>query len=150
MNKVLFTIGTNMKSAKIFFELLKENDIKLLIDIRLNNSSQLLGFAKGGVDNLGYLLEKITNVKYIHDLSLAPTKELLDNYKKGNISWEGYVKEFKKLIVNKNMIKKINEYFDSYDRTCILCTEVDFNECHRGILAEKISNEFKDILVKHI
>ena len=75
----LFTIGTNEKSARHFFELLKQNEVELLLDIRLNNTSQLAGFTKGGDDYLGYLLKKVANIKYIHDIRLAPTKELLDN-----------------------------------------------------------------------
>ena len=82
----LFTIGFTQKNAKQFFELLKANQIELLIDVRLNNKSQLAGFTKG--NDLEYLLAEICDCQYKHCLEYAPTKEILDGYKKGNITWE--------------------------------------------------------------
>lgn len=43
----IFTIGSNRKSAETFFELLRNNDVRFLLDIRLRNTSQLAGFARG-------------------------------------------------------------------------------------------------------
>ena len=43
----LFTIGFTKKSAEQFFELLKKNKVKQLVDVRISNGSQLAGFAKG-------------------------------------------------------------------------------------------------------
>ena len=42
-----YTIGFTKKSAEKFFELLKANKVSKLIDVRISNSSQLAGFAKG-------------------------------------------------------------------------------------------------------
>ena len=42
----LFTIGFTKKSAERFFTLLKDAGVKRVLDIRLNNVSQLSGFAK--------------------------------------------------------------------------------------------------------
>ena len=43
----VFTMGFTQKSAEQFFGLISENKIELLIDVRLNNQSQLAGFTKG-------------------------------------------------------------------------------------------------------
>lgn len=40
------TIGFAKKSAQRFFELLREAGVKRILDVRLNNASQLAGFAK--------------------------------------------------------------------------------------------------------
>ena len=65
MNKIrLFTIGFTKKTAESFFKQLCERDVKRIIDIRLNNVSQLAGFAKK--DDLRYFLKTIGNIDYIH------------------------------------------------------------------------------------
>ena len=43
---VLYTVGFSGKDAKTFFELLKLNNVQTLLDIRLNNVSQLSGYTK--------------------------------------------------------------------------------------------------------
>lgn len=45
------TIGFTQKSAEDFFCLLKKSNTKLLIDVRINNVSQLSGFAKKMIFN---------------------------------------------------------------------------------------------------
>ena len=86
------TIGFTKKSAETFFELLKENGVKTLIDVRRNNTSQLAAFAKG--DDLRYFLAAIGGIGYAHDVLLAPTEELLKRYKQGEATWEEYEMEF--------------------------------------------------------
>ena len=82
----LYTIGFIKKSARVFFETLLKNNIKRLVDIRLNNTSQLAGFTKR--EDLRYFLEAIGNIEYIHLEKFAPSKELLNAYKKKLINWE--------------------------------------------------------------
>ena len=95
----LYTIGFTKKSARAFFELLKKIEIELLLDIRLNNKSQLAGFTKG--DDLCYFLSEICNCKYRHCLEYAPTKDILDGYKKKNISWNEYEEMYTNLILKR-------------------------------------------------
>jgi len=87
----IFTIGFTKKSAKEFFEILKTNNIEQIIDIRLNNTSQLAGFTKK--DNLEYFLKELCSIDYSHFIFLAPTKEIRDRYIKSK-DWDVYVKEF--------------------------------------------------------
>ena len=88
----LFTIGFTKKTAQKFFETLKDAGVKKVIDARLNNSSQLAGFAKA--KDLEYFLEAIGNIDYVRILDLAPTKEILEEYKKNGGDWEVYEKQF--------------------------------------------------------
>ena len=76
----LYTIGFTKKTAEQFFETLKKHAITLLVDVRLNNSSQLAGFTKS--DCLPYFLKEICDASYLHIPEFAPTKEILDDYKK--------------------------------------------------------------------
>ena len=128
----LFTIGFSGKNAKTFFELLKKNGVRTLVDIRLNNKSQLAGFTKAG--DIPYFLEKICNIKYIHHELLAPTKELLDGYRSGKITWQAYEIEFNRILESREILKNIN--FESLDNSCFLCSEALPIQCHRRLLTE--------------
>lgn len=135
----LFTIGSNGKTAKSFFELLKNNAIDLLIDIRLNNNSQLSGFSKGGEENLGYLLKEICSVEYIHDVNLAPTEDILDSYHLTK-NWGVYVDRFNELLILRDIKNYFKKNYSSYKNICLLCSEASANQCHRRLVAEYIKN----------
>lgn len=143
----IYTIGTNGKSPREFFKLLKDNDIDLLLDIRLNNKSQLAGFAKGGDDYLGYFLNDLFGIKYIHDTLFSPTDEILDAYHKDH-DWDKYVIGFDKLIKNRKMKEHFDKTYSKYNNVCLLCAEETPEKCHRRLVAEVISNDKRSI--KHL
>lgn len=145
---VLYTIGFTQKSAQQFFELIKSNNIDMLVDIRLNNKSQLAGFTKG--DDLRYFLEEICNCKYQHCVEYAPTKDILDSYKKKAISWDEYVRQYIPLMQKRNAVQKFSERFAMYRAVCLLCSESTSEYCHRRLLAEMIVADYPEITVKHI
>lgn len=148
-NKKIYTIGFTKKDAKTFFELLRENNIKYLLDIRLNNSSQLAGFAKG--KDLNYFLKEILNIKYVHDIRFAPTKQLLDEYKSKVKNWRDYEIEFNELILKRDISKIVEkEYFSMIDGVCFLCSEEIPAKCHRRLIAEFIQKQFNNIEVVHL
>ena len=143
----IFTIGTNGKSPRQFFKLLKDNNIDLLIDIRLNNKSQLAGFAKGGDDYLGYFLNDLFNINYIYDPYFAPTDEILDNYHKDR-DWNKYVLKFNQLINERNFKDYFYKKYSSYNNVCLLCAEETPEQCHRRLVAEAIVDNKENI--KHL
>jgi uncharacterized protein (DUF488 family) len=68
----LFTIGFTKTSAEGFFSRLSKAHVKKLIDVRLNNVSQLAGFAKK--EDLRYFARAICGIDYKHLPELAPTQ----------------------------------------------------------------------------
>ena len=84
----IYTIGFTKKDAKTFFDFIKNSDIKTVLDVRLNNISQLSGFAKK--DDLAFFLKELCGSDYLHVPEFTPTKEMLDSYKKKEISWQQY------------------------------------------------------------
>ena len=145
---IVYTIGFTQKTAEQFFELIRSNDIKLLIDIRLNNASQLAGFSKGC--DLKYFLSQICGCNYLHRLDYAPTKEIMDGYKSKKISWAEYEKQYNALIVNRDSISGFYDKYSKYENICLLCSEPVEANCHRRILAEMIRSEYPQIIVRHI
>src|SRR5271167_1618834 len=101
----IYTIGFTKRSARDFFETIKSQGIRRLLDVRLNNSSQLAGFSKK--DDLEYFLRRICDASYAHDSVLAPTPELLNSYKKSKSStWDEYANAFLSLMA----ARKIEEH----------------------------------------
>jgi uncharacterized protein (DUF488 family) len=140
----IYTIGFTKKSAKKFFTLLKENNIRLLMDIRLNNSSQLAGFAKG--KDLEFFLTEFLNIRYTNELSLAPTEKLLNDYKKGIVSWQSYEEEYNKILEGRNVKHILDEkYNKDFNKICLLCSEHTAEQCHRRLAAEYIKNIYPEL-----
>ena len=139
--KHIYTIGFTKKNAERFFELLSKNNVKKIIDVRLNNSSQLAGFAKG--EDLKYFLKKICNIDYIHEIDFAPTKELLNSYKKNNLSWEEYECVYRNIIEKRHLENYIKEKGEAFwVDSCLLCSEDTPEKCHRRLVAEIIKRVF--------
>ena len=128
----IYTIGFTKKNADKFFNLLKSNQVKKVVDVRLNNVSQLAGFAKR--DDLIFFLREICNCEYEHIPDLAPTEEILKPYKKGEIVWAQYEEKFLTLMAQRNIEKHINLL--QFEDGCLLCSEHLPHECHRRLVIE--------------
>lgn len=147
----IYTIGFTQKSAEEFFELLQQNNIKSILDIRLNNSSQLAGFTKG--KDLKFFLKRILDIEYFHDTLLSPTKQILDDYKKSRITWPDYEEQFLRLLSDRNIRESLKDkYNNSFDNICLLCSEATAEKCHRRLVAEYLVNMYPeyDIKIIHI
>ena len=142
----LFTIGFTQKSAEQFFESLAKSGIKTLIDTRLNNISQLAGFTKK--NDLKYFLKQIGGIDYIHITDLAPTKDILDEYKKNKGDWGVYEQKFLKLISDRQIEKKVTP--ELLNHGCLLCSEPKPHNCHRRLVAEYLSKKWENIKVCHL
>jgi uncharacterized protein (DUF488 family) len=131
----IYTIGFTQKSAEDFFTLIANSNIKRIVDVRINNTSQLSGFAKR--DDLSFFLSRLTQAEYVHLPELAPTKELLATYQKKKLSWTQYEEEFLNLMAKRNIEKtiKINEL----DEGCLLCSEHKPHQCHRRLVLEYLA-----------
>ena len=141
----IYTVGFTKKTAEEFFTLLKNNNVSILIDVRLNNTSQLSGFSK--YPDIKYFLKQLCDIDYIHDKNLAPTKEILSNYKKKKITWGEYEKTFKEILDERNRDSQIiDSYKENLDSICLLCSESKANMCHRRLVAEYIKEELKDTI----
>lgn len=139
----IYTIGFAGKSAEEFFLLLKKAGIKILLDIRLNNVSQLAGFTKG--KDLAYFVRAILDGKYYHLTDLAPTKELLKKYQ-ADEDWQSYEKEFLALLEKRNVEVKIKPELLK-GPTVLLCSEKTAEKCHRRLTAEYLQ---KKILLQYV
>jgi len=142
----VFTVGFTKKSAQTFFGLLQKAKVKRLIDIRLNNESQLAGFTKK--EDLEYFLEAIAGIAYVHRPDLAPTKDILDGYKKSSLSWADYERLFLNLMKERRAEDLINKA--DWDKACLLCSEPKADKCHRRLVAEYLQSKWKNVEIRHL
>jgi uncharacterized protein (DUF488 family) len=142
----IFTIGFTKKSAETFFTRLKNAGVTRLVDVRLNNVSQLAGFTKK--DDLRYFTRAICNIEYVHLPELAPTADILDAYKKQkNGDWELYARRFLDLMRSRQIE---NTRRDILDGGCLLCSEEKPLHCHRRLVAEYLKEHWGDVEIEHI
>ena len=143
----LYTIGFTKKSAEKFFELLKNNGVKQLVDIRISNNSQLAGFAKG--KDLAYFVKQICGINYQHIVDFAPTKELLDRWHKQAVTWEDYIVEYTSMLKSRDIIQKYG--IRRFDRACFLCSEETPEICHRRLLVEYLrDHSTEEVRIVHL
>jgi uncharacterized protein (DUF488 family) len=142
----LFTIGFTKKTAAAFFTKLQQAGVKRLIDVRLNNNSQLAGFSKR--DDLAYFLKSITGIEYVHLLDLAPTQEILDRYKKVDKDWPAYERDFLKLMAGRHIETALSP--NLLDGGCLLCSEDKPEHCHRRLVAEYLREKWGGVTIRHL
>ena len=145
MNRI-FTIGFTKKSAETFFTLLSDAGVKRIVDVRLNNMSQLAGFAKH--KDLCYFLKTICSIDYIHIPEFAPTKEMLDEFRKKKNEWSVYERKYSALLAEREIGYKIFNIIQ--DRDCLLCSEDKPDLCHRRLAARYIEARFGNIEIIHL
>jgi len=142
----LYTIGFTKTSAEGFFGRLKKAGIRTLVDVRLNNVSQLAGFAKK--DDLRYFTREIVGATYVHRPELAPTQQMLDEYKKSGGTWEEYERSFSALMATRHVEEQVPRAL--LDDACLLCSEDKPDHCHRRLVAEYLSKKWGDIEIHHL
>ena len=142
----IYTIGFTQTSAEQFLGKLIKAGVKKIVDARLNNSSQLAGFAKK--DDLKYFLKAIANIDYIHMPVLAPSEEILTEYKKKKGDWQTYEKNFLALMEERRIENVVSPA--ELDQACLLCSEHLPEHCHRRLVAEYLKNKWDNVEIEHI
>jgi uncharacterized protein (DUF488 family) len=143
----IYSIGFTQTSAEQFFSRIKSADIRLLLDVRLNNVSQLAGFAKRG--DLAFFLRQICGADYRHEPLLAPTQEMLDAYRSKAASWQEYEMRFLALMAE----RQIERYLDrsQFERpTVLLCSEATPERCHRRLVLDYLREKWGDVTTVHL
>jgi uncharacterized protein (DUF488 family) len=142
----LFTVGFTKKTAEQFFTRLRKAGVKRIVDVRLNNTSQLAGFAKAG--DLTYFLRAIAGIEYLHLPDFAPTQEVLDAFKKEKGAWADYERMFAALMKDRRIAEAAARTLRDGD--CLLCSEDTPEHCHRRLVAEHIQKHLDNVEVIHL
>jgi uncharacterized protein (DUF488 family) len=142
----IYTIGFTKKNARTFFGLLRDSGAARLVDVRLNNVSQLAGFAKR--DDLAFFVDELCGMDYRHVRELAPTQDMLDDYKKHGASWESYADRFLALMDERDIQNSLDKQM--LDNAVLLCSEPTAHQCHRRLVAEYLAAHWEDVTITHL
>lgn len=143
----IYTIGFTKRKAESFFETLKQSRIRRLVDVRVNNTSQLAGFAKQR--DLVYFLRELVEADYVHELRLAPTKELLKAYRTKELTWAEYERAFMELLTEREVEKKVTTDLFAR-RTVLLCSEPTPEYCHRRLVIDHLDRFWGNVKAVHL
>lgn len=143
----LFTIGFTQKTAQQFFHLLQNNAIDCVVDIRLRPGGQLSGFAKQ--EDLRFFLKELIHCDFLYLEELAPTKEILDAYRKDH-DWATYKHLFLQLLKDRDILERLDKEFFERNQCCFLCSELKPNCCHRSLVAEYLAENWKNVSIIHL
>jgi uncharacterized protein (DUF488 family) len=143
----IFTIGFTQSSAEHFFGRLKQAGIRRLVDVRLNNVSQLAAFAKR--DDLAFFLRELCDAEYVHEPLLAPTQDILDAFKKERGEWSDYEQAFVKLIEQRGIETALRR-IDYQTPSVLLCSEATPEHCHRRLVVEYLQRKWDDVEIVHL
>ncbi len=148
MSNKIYTIGFTKKGLEEFIKSLQKAQVTLVVDIRRNNTSQLAGYSKG--KDLEFLLNAGFDIGYRHEVQIAPTEKILNQYKKDN-DWSRYEKDFIELLEkNKDSILKLGKELMKKQTICLLCTEPTPERCHRRLVAEFWAKNLPEIEICHL
>ena len=139
----LFTIGYSKKSAEEFFDLLRANNVKRVVDIRRHNTNQLAGFTKK--DDLAWFLSVIADIDYQHVLELAPSEDLMHAYRKEDLPFDEFSAQLRPQFDEREMPTK-----DTFDHAALLCSEADPSTCHRLIAAQYLAEKWSGVEIIHL
>ncbi|MDQ3647616.1 MAG: DUF488 domain-containing protein [Actinomycetota bacterium] len=143
----IYTIGFTQTTAEYFFERLKAAGIRRLLDVRLNNSSQLAGFAKAR--DLPYFLQELVGATYRHEPLLSPTQDILDDYKKRQGDWSAYEERFMALMAERR-VEHVLAPSEFETPTALLCSEATAERCHRRLVCEYLGLHWPDVTASHV
>jgi uncharacterized protein (DUF488 family) len=143
----VYSIGFTKKTAEQFFGTLRKQGIHRLLDVRLNNISQLAGFTKR--DDLRYFLREICSADYIHEPLLAPTQEMLDDYKKRKGIWQDYERNFLALMSARKIEEQLDRSIFAIP-TVLLCSESKPDHCHRRLVLEYLAAKWGNLTIRHL
>ena len=144
----LYTIGFTQKTAQEFFELLRRNGVRRLVDIRVHPGGQLSGFAKQ--EDLPYFLRELADgCGYVHLPVLAPTKEILKDYRDDG-DWPRYVTRFEQLMDERDVPNSLDRAGFEATPACLLCSEATPEQCHRRLVAERLAAQWPGVEVIHL
>ena len=144
----LYTIGFTQKRAEVFFDLLRRHGVQRLVDIRISPDGQLSGFARK--DDLPYFLSRLADgCQYVHMPELAPTKEILKDYR-ADADWPRFAARFEVLMDARKIPEMLDRTTFEALTSCLLCSEATPEKCHRRLVAERFAAHWPNVEIIHL
>jgi len=143
----IYTVGFAGKTAEAFFGVLKRAGVRRVADVRLRPNGGLSLFARG--TDLPFLLRELCGAEYVHVPLLAPTKEILKDYRKKKTGWPEYERRYRALLDERDAAGKLNRALFAVP-AALLCSEASADQCHRRLAAEYLRSHWQGVAVTHL
>jgi len=143
---VLSSLGYQGSNPGEFFSVLKDNNIKILVDVRENPVSRKKGFSKNALKKAS----EENGIEYIHFSSLGSRRDIRKEYRSNN-NWVWFSEQYKKYLVSQtDEIMKLSELIFE-NNCCLMCFETDYKLCHRSLLIDHLLKDLDEsINIKHL
>lgn len=138
VEQILFTIGYEGKSVEEFINILIQNDIHVLCDVRRNPLSRKFGFSKNKLEHI----TKNVGIKYIHipEIGIESSKrDSLDTIEDYNRLFMEYAKTLPSL---QTYLEQLYSILLSENRVALMCFEHAPEMCHRHIIRDYLTNRY--------
>lgn len=140
------TIGYEGLSVQQLLEILIDNRVQVLVDVRESPISRKAGFSKSSLA----LAVRRCNIEYIHIPELGCPRQIRYAYR-ADSDWERYEKQFTRYLDTQDaaisdLIKQAQKA-----RCCLMCFEANPRFCHRSLIARRVERMASwDIAVDHL
>lgn len=120
----LYTCGYGNLSLKNFIENLQKNEIQVLVDVRSNPYSR---FRPEFNSKAFEITLSDFGIRYIHKIELGGKPKNQELYTNGKLDYE----KLRKSIPYLQGLEILEKGIEFGCRMAIMCSELDFNNCHR-------------------
>ena len=144
--KIIYTIGHSTREISEFLEMLKNNHIQCLVDVRRFPSSKK--FPAYNQDSLRETLAE-NNIEYIHIEALGGRRKALKdspNSVWNHPSFRGYA-DYMETPEFREAVMQLEEIAQNKN-SAIMCSEAVFWRCHRSMISDFLKSE--NYQVNHI
>ena len=140
----LFTVGYEGRQIETFINDLRIHGIALVIDVREIPISRKPGFSKSSLR--ANLIS--ANIDYVHIKPLgSPTP--IRHKLRADSDHEAFVESFTAYLLTQDIFIREALEFAKNGRSCLLCFERQAENCHRSIVAQRISELSPQEVVIH-
>jgi uncharacterized protein (DUF488 family) len=138
-SQVLFTIGYEGLTVEKYLNILIQNDIRVLCDVRNNPLSRKFGFSK---NNLKKYLGNI-GIEYIHIPELGITSDKRCNLN-SDTDYQNLFVDYKAALPKKrDFLEKVYQLLQTQMRISLTCFEHEPAHCHRHVIRDYLKKTYK-------
>lgn len=137
----IFSLGYEGKRRDSFIDLLDDNKITELVDVRNHAFSWNKDFSmKGLSESLA-----ISGIRYVNLPRLGAPKEIRVEIKENNDP-EKFFLEYSVWLKSNTPYLDLLDVLARQKRTAMMCLEADYRNCHRKILGEKLQERGYEVI----
>lgn len=143
---LLTTLGYEGLNVKVFFDILQQNKVDTLVDIRELPLSRKSGFSKSalikGAESVG--------INYVHISELGAPRNVRHEYRDDE-DWQRFSERYKAYLHTQQESLDRLARLVSLSTCCLMCFEADYRRCHRRFVTNALWVKFDgELQINHL